>query len=75
VAAGRAEAAVVAHETYRDLAAARVILEAAGAKIYKLDGTEFSLDDYLDGERIDDHLLVVAPPTFSEVRSYLQETA
>lgn len=75
VATGRAEAAVIAHETYRDLAAARVILEASGGKIYRLDGSEFSLDEYLDGQRIDDHLLVVAPRTYSEVRSYLQETA
>jgi myo-inositol-1(or 4)-monophosphatase len=75
VATGRAEAAVIANESYRDLAAARVILEAAGGKIYKLDGTEFSLDDYLDGQRIDDHLLVVAPRTYREVRSYLKERA
>ena len=75
VATGRAEAAVIAHETYRDLAATRVILEAAGGKIYRLDGGEFSLDDYLDGQRIDDHLLVVAPRTYSEVRNYLQESA
>ncbi len=75
VATGRAEAAVIANETYRDLAAARVIIEAAGGKIYKLDGGEFSLDDYLDGQRIDDHLLVAGPDTYSEVRSYLQEIA
>ena len=75
VATGRAEAAVIANETYRDLAAARVIIEAAGGKIYKLDGGEFSLDDYLDGQKIDDHLLVAGPDTYSEVRSYLQEIA
>jgi len=75
VATGRAEAAIIANESYRDLAAARVIIEAAGGRIYKLDGSEFSLDDYLDGQRIDDHLLVVAPRTYSEVRSYLQEIA
>jgi len=75
VATGRAEAAVIGNETYRDLAAARVILEAAGGEIYKLDGSEFSLDDYFDGRRIDEHLLVVAPDTCSKVRSYLQETA
>ena len=66
---------MIANETYRDLAAARIIIEAAGGKIYKLDGGKFSLDDYLDGERIDDHLLVAGPDTYSEVRSYLQEIA
>ena len=73
VATGRAEAAVIANESYRGLAAARVIIEAAGGKIYKMDGSEFFLDEYLDGQRIDDHLLVVAPDTYSQARTYLQE--
>ena len=73
VAAGRAEAAVISNETYRDLAAARVILEAAGGKMYKLDGSEFSLDDYLDGQRIDDHLLVAAPDTYADVCGYFKD--
>ena len=38
VAMGRAEATVIAHESYQDLAAARVIIEAAEGKIYKMDG-------------------------------------
>jgi len=73
VAMGRAEAAVIANESYQGLAAARVIIEAAGGKIYKMDGSEFFLDEYLDGQRIDDHLLVVAPDTYSQARKYLQE--
>ena len=75
VATGRAEAAFIANESYRDLAAARVILEAAGGKIYRLDGSEFLLDEYIDGQRIDDHLLVVAPEIYSQVHNYLQETS
>lgn len=75
VAAGRAEAAIIANETYRDLAAARVILEAAGGRMYRLDGSEFSLDDYLDGQRIDDHVLLVSPNTYADVRDYLEELA
>ena len=75
VAAGRAEAAVIANETYRDLAAARVILEAAGGKIFRFDGGEFSLDDYLDGQRIDEHLIVAAPRAFSEVRNYVKRSS
>lgn len=75
VATGRAEAAVIANESYRALAAARVILEAAGGEIYKMDGSEFLLDEYIDGQRIDDHLLVVAPEIYPQVRNYLQETS
>lgn len=74
VASGRAEAALLAHESYKDLAAATVIMEAAGGKIYKLDGTEFFLGDYVDGRRIEDHLLAVAPDKYDEVRGFLEGT-
>jgi myo-inositol-1(or 4)-monophosphatase len=73
VATGRAEAAIITNESYRDLAAARVIIEASGAKIYSMDGSEFSLDEYIDGQRIDDHLLIVATDIYSQVRNYLEE--
>jgi myo-inositol-1(or 4)-monophosphatase len=73
VAMGRAEAAVIANETYQDLAAARVIIEAAGGRIYKMDGNEFFLNEYLDGKRIEDHLLVVAPDNYLQIRKYIQE--
>jgi myo-inositol-1(or 4)-monophosphatase len=75
VAMGRAEAAVIANESYQDLAAARVIIEAAGGKISKMDGSEFLLDEYLDGQRIEDHLMVGAPGIYSQVRTDLQETS
>ena len=67
VATGRAEAAVIANETYQDLAAGRVIVEAAGGTISKMDGDAFSLDGYLDGERITESLLVAAPETGAAV--------
>jgi len=73
VAMGRAEAAVIANESYQDLAAARVIIEAAGGKISKMDGSEFLLDEYIDGQRIEDHLMVGAPGIYSDVLDYLQE--
>jgi len=73
VAMGRAEAAVIVNESYQDLAAARVIIEAAGGKIYKMDESEFLLDEYLDGQRIEDHLMVGAPGMCSQVSAYLQE--
>jgi len=73
VAMGRAEAALLAYESYKDLAAAAVIMEAAGGKIFKMDGTEFFLGDYVDGRRIEDHLLAVAPDKHQEVRGFLVE--
>lgn len=73
VAMGRAEAALLVHESYKDLAAASVIMEAAGGKVYRLDGSEFFLGDYVDGRRIEDHLLAVAPDKYEEVREFLEE--
>ncbi len=61
VATGRADAAIVANETYQDLAASRVILEAAGGRFYNLQGEEVFLNEYLKGERIDGPLLVTTP--------------
>jgi len=75
VAMGRAEAAIITNESYQDLAAARVIVEAAGGKIAKIDGSEFQLDEYLDGQKIEDHLIVGAPKIYSQIRTYLQETS
>jgi myo-inositol-1(or 4)-monophosphatase len=73
VAMGRAEAAIITHESYQDLAAAWVIAEAAGAKLFKMDGSDFSLGDYLDGNRIEDHLLVAGNDMRSQILTYLQD--
>jgi hypothetical protein len=51
-----------------------VILEAAGGKIYKMDGKEFFLSEYMEEGRIEDHLLVVAPDKYAEVRGFLLES-
>lgn len=72
VAMGRAEAAVIASGSYQDLATARVVVEASGGKIYKMDGSEFFLNEYLDGQRIDETLLVMAPAIYSQVRETLK---
>ena len=72
VAMGRAEAALIANESYQGLAAARVIIEAAGGKIRKMDGSDFFLNDYLDGLKIYDHLLVATPDTHAQIRDCLQ---
>lgn len=73
VAMGRAEAAVIANESYQDLAASGIILEAAEGKIYKMDGSDFFLNEYLDGNKINDRLLVLAPGIYTQVRDSLQE--
>jgi myo-inositol-1(or 4)-monophosphatase len=75
VATGRAEAAVIANESYRDLAAARIIIEAAGGKLLKMDGSEVFLNEYLDGRVIDTHMLAVSPESFSEIRHCIEETS
>jgi myo-inositol-1(or 4)-monophosphatase len=72
VAMGRADAAVIANESYQDLAATRVIVESAGGKISKMDGTDFHLNEFLDGNKIEEHLVVAPPENFNEVLNYLK---
>ena len=72
MAMGRADGVIIANESFQGMAAARVIIEAAGGKFCKIDGSEFHLNDYLDGQRIDDHLLVAAPENFTQVRNCLK---
>lgn len=60
VAMGRADVAIVANETFQDLAATRMIVEAAGGRLYKISGEKFYLNDYLNGERIEEHLIITA---------------
>lgn len=73
VAMGRADAAVTANESYKDLAAVRVIIEAAGGKISKVDGGDFYLNDYLDGRKISDHLVVASPENHGQVLRHLTQ--
>jgi myo-inositol-1(or 4)-monophosphatase len=72
VALGRADAAVITNDSFQGLAAARVIVEAAGGKICKMDGSDFHLNEYLDGQRIDDHLMVAGPENLFQARRFLQ---
>lgn len=73
VAMGRAEVAVTANETFQDLAAARMIVEAAGGQLFKASGKKFYLNDYLNGERIEEHLLVTAPGNCQTVLNCLEK--
>lgn len=72
VAMGRAEAAIIANESYQDLAAARVLVEAAGGRISRLDGSEFFLNEYMDGKKIEEPLLVGSPEMCAQVGACLQ---
>lgn len=72
VAMGRADAAITANETFQDLAATRMIVEAAGGGLFKVNGEAFYLTDYLGGERIEEHLLVAAPGNCRSVWTCLE---
>jgi myo-inositol-1(or 4)-monophosphatase len=72
VAMGRAEGALLANVSYRDLAAAQIILTAAGGRLHRLDGREFHLSDYLGGQRIQEHLIAAPEGSFQSIRMYLQ---
>jgi myo-inositol-1(or 4)-monophosphatase len=70
VAMGRAEAAIIAHESFQDLAAVQVIAESAGGEIYRLKGSKFSPSEYLDSTDSDpEPLLVISPSLFSQVQA------
>jgi myo-inositol-1(or 4)-monophosphatase len=73
VAMGRGDVAVTANESFQDLAATRMIVEAAGGQFYKTSGERFYLNDYLNGERIDEHLVVTAPGNCRVVLEYLEK--
>lgn len=72
VAMGRADAAIVANESFQDLAAARVIIESAGGRFCKIDGSDFFLNDYLDGQKIEDHLLATSAELLPQIRACLK---
>lgn len=75
VAMGRADAALTARESFKDLAAVRVIVEAAGGKLYNPDGGDFYLGDYMEGQRIDQHLLITGPSNAHLVREAIRRIA
>lgn len=75
VAMGSAEGAVVFNESYQDLAAVGVIIEAAGGKIYQMDGNPFYLNDHVGRGRVDAPLIAASPEYLSQVLESLQEAA
>jgi myo-inositol-1(or 4)-monophosphatase len=71
VAKSRAVGAVLSKGSYQGLAATRIILEAAGGKLHRMDGSEVFLNEYMDGRKFEDHFLVTAPQNWTQIRRYL----
>jgi myo-inositol-1(or 4)-monophosphatase len=69
---GRADVAITANESFQDLAATRMIVEAAGGQLYKASGDKFYLNDYLNGARIEEHLLATTPGNCQAVLDCLE---
>jgi len=73
VAMGRADIAITANESFQDLAATRMIVEAAGGRLYKVSGERFYLNDYLNGERIEEHLIITSAGSCEAVLECLEK--
>ena len=73
VAMGRADAAVIANESFKDLAAARVIIESAGGNLFRLNGESLALNAYLDGEKIGEPMVVTTREKVSSILSFLAD--
>ena len=72
VARGAATAAVLGNVHVWDVAAAKVILEAAGGHMLGLDGKKVALADYLDGRPIDGKMIAAPAGVHREVAETLQ---
>ena len=73
VAMGMGDAALSANESFQGLAALRIILEAAGGKIQTLDGSDFFLNEYLNGHSIENDLLACSPAVRHQIKECLKE--
>ncbi|MGD9274227.1 MAG: hypothetical protein PVI65_07655, partial [Desulfobacterales bacterium] len=60
------------NESFQDLAAARVIIESAGGRFCKIDGSDFFLNDYLGGHKIEEHLLATSAELLPQIRACLK---
>ena len=72
VAMGRADAAILTSETFKDLAAVRVIVTSAGGTILKSDGTDFYIGAYIDGSRVKDHVMITNPAGVASLQACLK---
>jgi myo-inositol-1(or 4)-monophosphatase len=74
VAGGKAEGALLTNVSYQDLAAAQIILKAAGGRIYRMDGEDFHLGEFHHGYKIDQHLIAAASEaTYHSIKKCLKE--
>ncbi len=73
VARGRAEAALLANVSYADIAAAYIILQSAGGEIRTLEGKALQLNEYLGGQKIEEHLLAAPKGTHKAIGAYITE--
>ena len=72
VAMGRADATVIANESFQELAAARVLIEASGGKLFTMSGGEFYLSEHLDGSKLNEPLLVTTEQLCPQVQAILK---
>ncbi|MEJ5347349.1 MAG: inositol monophosphatase family protein [Desulfosoma sp.] len=73
VAMGRAEGALLRSVSYQDLAAAQIILQAAGGNLQFLDGRPLHLNEYFEARRVDGPLLAAPDGAHAMIRGYLQD--
>ncbi len=71
VASGKAEGALFRNVSFKDLAAAQIILKAAGGEIVFLNGQTFHLNEYLDGRKINDPLIAVPRGEHRYISGYI----
>jgi myo-inositol-1(or 4)-monophosphatase len=73
VAMGGGDVALASNESFQDLAALRVIVEAVGGKLLRLDGGEFYLNEYLNGQNVQGDILACGPDLFPHIKGSLQK--
>ncbi|MCX7822043.1 MAG: inositol monophosphatase [Syntrophobacterales bacterium] len=74
VAQGRADGAIVHNVAFKDMVSPLLILESAGGSVEYFDGGRFYINEYADGRRIKDFLLIAPKGFHEQLRSYLERT-
>jgi fructose-1,6-bisphosphatase/inositol monophosphatase family enzyme len=72
VASGMLQAAMLTRFQFYDIAAAAIILWAAGGSLYYLSGQPVSPDDIIKSQKPTDAVLACHPDSFEETRKYIQ---
>jgi myo-inositol-1(or 4)-monophosphatase len=74
VAQGRADGAVIHNVAFKDMVAPLLILESAGGGVEYFEGGKFYINEYSDGRRVKDFLLVAPKGFHAQLREYLKRT-